>query len=119
MAQRLGNLALIEKSINASLSNRPFSEKRAVFKQSKLLLTRSIAERPKVGTNTRIDLAVKDLQPFDEGRAVAEEEAPLIVNDAAKDRRFRSHLGIDPIGLVRAAWQNMLTGLAQDVWQVH
>lgn len=29
---------------------------------------------------------------------------------AIEDRRFRSHLGLDPIGLVRAAFENMLAG---------
>ncbi|HEU0095777.1 MAG TPA: biosynthetic peptidoglycan transglycosylase, partial [Rhizomicrobium sp.] len=29
---------------------------------------------------------------------------------AIEDRRFRSHFGIDPIGLTRAAVQNMMTG---------
>ena len=30
IATRLGNLVLVEKSINASLGNRPYSQKRAV-----------------------------------------------------------------------------------------
>ena len=29
---------------------------------------------------------------------------------AIEDRRFRDHLGVDPIGLVRAAFQNMVAG---------
>jgi len=29
---------------------------------------------------------------------------------AIEDRRFRSHLGLDPIGLIRAAFENMLAG---------
>jgi len=65
IAERLGNLVLVEKSINASLGNRPFSSKRAIYKQSQLLLTRSFAERPKVGVNTKIDTAVVDLEPFE------------------------------------------------------
>jgi hypothetical protein len=63
IASRLGNLVLAEKSINASLGNRPFSEKRPVYVQSQLLLTRALAERPKVGTNTKIDAAVAGLEP--------------------------------------------------------
>ena len=62
----LGNLVLVEKSINASLSNRPYSQKRDIYRQSQLLLTKALAERPSVGVNTRIDVAVKDLDPFDE-----------------------------------------------------
>lgn len=71
IADRLGNLVLVEKSINASLGNRPYSEKRPVYQQSKLLLTRSLAERPKVGTNTRIDRAVASIEPYPEWTAAS------------------------------------------------
>lgn len=64
IVQRLGNLVLAEKSINASLGNRPYSEKRSVYQQSKLLLTRALSERPKVGANTRIDRAVAKIEPY-------------------------------------------------------
>ena len=66
LADRLGNLILVEKSINASLGNRPYSHKRGVYPQSQLLLTKALAERPKVGENTKIDIAVADLDPFTE-----------------------------------------------------
>ncbi|CAG9933199.1 DUF262 domain-containing protein [Candidatus Nitrotoga arctica] len=61
---RLGNLVLVEKPINASLGNKPYSKKRLVYPQSKLLLVHSISERPKIGTNTSIDRAVRELEPF-------------------------------------------------------
>jgi Protein of unknown function (DUF1524) len=64
IAGRLGNLVLAEKSINASLGNRAYSEKKTVYPQSQLLLTRALAERPKVGTNTKIDAAVASLEPY-------------------------------------------------------
>lgn len=64
VVQRLGNLVLVEKSINTSLGNRPYSEKRRVYQQSKLLLTRALSERPKVGANTRIDRAVASIEPY-------------------------------------------------------
>ena len=63
IANRLGNLVLVEKSINASLGNHPYSWKRPVYLQSRLLLTRALAERPKVGANTKIDTAVAKLDP--------------------------------------------------------
>ena len=66
VADRLGNLVFVEKSINASLGNRPYSGKREIYGQSQLLLTKALAERPKVGANTRIDVAVADLDPFAE-----------------------------------------------------
>ena len=48
-----------------------------------------------------------------QGRMVRTEELPDYVPNAfiaIEDRRFRSHPGVDPIGLTRAAFQNMLHG---------
>lgn len=63
---RLGNLVLVEKPINASLGNKPYSKKRLVYPQSKILLVHAISERPKIGANTSIDRAVRELEPFTE-----------------------------------------------------
>ena len=71
VADRLGNLVLVEKSINASLGNRPYSQKRDVYIQSQLLLTKALAKRPKVGENTRIDAAVAELNPAAEWNEAA------------------------------------------------
>ena len=71
IANSLGNLVLVEKSINASLGNRPYSQKRDVYIQSQLLLTKALAERPKVGVNTKIDVAVAQLNPAAEWNEVA------------------------------------------------
>ena len=65
-AHRLGNLVLVEKSINASLGNGAYSDKRIVYPQSQLLLTKALAEKPKVGSHTKIDEAVSDMDPFEE-----------------------------------------------------
>jgi penicillin-binding protein 1A len=48
-----------------------------------------------------------------QGQLVRVEDMPDYVSNAfiaIEDRRFRSHLGIDPIGLGRAAVQNMMSG---------
>lgn len=84
LAQRLGNLVLVEKAINASLGNQAFSKKRPVYLQSQLLLTRSIAERPKVGSNTRIDQAVANLDPFAQWNAASIEKRQLGLADLAR-----------------------------------
>jgi hypothetical protein len=89
VADRLGNLVLVEQAINASLGNRPYSQKRDVYRQSQLLLTRALAERPQVGANTQIDNAVAKLDPFPEW------------NEAAVIKR-----------------QEMLAKLALSVWRV-
>ncbi len=61
---RLGNLLLVEKSINASLGNKPFSQKAPVYKHSQVLLTRALSGTPEVGSDTKIDSAVAPFQPF-------------------------------------------------------
>jgi len=48
-----------------------------------------------------------------QGHMVRAEDLPDYVSNAfvaIEDRRFRSHLGVDPIGLVRAATTNMMAG---------
>lgn len=62
--QRLGNLVLVGQGINSSLGKKPFSQKRPVYAQSQLLLTRAMTEKPNVGVSTRINAAVADLDPF-------------------------------------------------------
>jgi hypothetical protein len=71
IANRLGNLVLAEKSINASLGNRPYSAKRSVYPQSQLLLTKALPERPKIGSKTKIDLAVAKLDPYEKWNEAA------------------------------------------------
>lgn len=65
MSDMLGNLALVEKPINRSLGNKPFSKKKAEYPKSKILLTRAIAEKVKVGESS-ITRAMKDLEPYGE-----------------------------------------------------
>jgi hypothetical protein len=84
LTNRLGNLVLVEKSINASLGNRSYSSKRPVYLQSQLLLTRSIAERPKVGVSTRIDTAVARLEPFETWNADAIERRQRMLSLLAR-----------------------------------
>jgi hypothetical protein len=64
VSSRLGNLLLVEKSINASLGNKPFSQKAPIYKHSQVLLTRALAETPEVGCDTKIDIAVAPFPSF-------------------------------------------------------
>jgi hypothetical protein len=61
---RLGNLALLEKTINGSVSNSHFDAKRPGYAESAFLLTKSIAQKPQVGRDTALNRAVAGLQPF-------------------------------------------------------
>ena len=62
---KLGNLTLLEKTINTSVSNGPFHAKCPGYAQSMFLLTKSIAEAPKVGVDTQLNRAVRDLIQFE------------------------------------------------------
>ncbi|MFP8872691.1 MAG: HNH endonuclease family protein, partial [Myxococcota bacterium] len=62
---RLGNLTLLEKTINGSVSNGSFADKANGYTQSSFLLTKSLVESPKVGSNTQLNRAVEQLIQFD------------------------------------------------------
>ena len=64
ITEKLGNLVLIEESINRSLGNKPYSEKRKIYPKSKLVLTKSLPAKPSVGQDTRFDKAVSDIEPY-------------------------------------------------------
>ena len=67
----------------------PYSEKRKIYPQSQLLLTKALPERISIGSNTSIDRAVEDLDPYPEW------------NEAAVIKR-----------------QGMLAALARSVWHL-
>lgn len=60
----LGNLTLLENTINSSVCNSSYAEKMPGYMQSSFLLTKSLAEKPHVGSNTRLNRAVADLIQF-------------------------------------------------------
>jgi uncharacterized protein with ParB-like and HNH nuclease domain len=62
---RLGNLTLLEKTINASVSNGSYEEKKSGYLHSSFLLTKSLVQQPHVGQNTKLNHAVADLIQFD------------------------------------------------------
>ncbi|MCC7361743.1 MAG: DUF262 domain-containing protein [Anaerolineales bacterium] len=62
--QRLGNLALLEQPINSSISNGPYDGKKAGYHGSSLLLTKSMVESIKVGSNTTVNRIGRELLQF-------------------------------------------------------
>lgn len=63
--EKLGNLTLLEKTINTSISNGSYEEKSRGYRQSTFLLTKSLVEKPQVGADTQLNRAVQDLMQFD------------------------------------------------------
>jgi len=61
LINRLGNLALLENSINKSIHNEDYASKSAAYQQSKFYLTKSIPGLVDQGTNTAITRTNKKL----------------------------------------------------------
>ena len=80
----LGNLTVVEEAINRSIGNKPFSQKRAAYAKSKFLLTKTIGEKVSVGTNTAIDRAVKDFEPFDVWTSSSIETRQVVLTQLAR-----------------------------------
>lgn len=81
---KLGNLTLLEKTINTSISNGCFSLKKAAYRQSSFLLTKSIAERPVLGENTSLNRAVEGLIPFDDWNYDSIDKRQSMLKELAK-----------------------------------
>ena len=64
--RRLGNLTLVEKTIDCSIGNGLFEKKQQAYKHSKFILTESLSGKLSVGSNTQYNRAVEPLLVFDE-----------------------------------------------------
>lgn len=62
---KLGNLTLLEKSINASVSNGSFIEKKKGYEESHIYLTASLVKKISVGSDTQINRATQNLIQFE------------------------------------------------------
>lgn len=67
--EMLGNLTLLEKTINTSVSNGLYANKLKGYQNSKYLLTSSLALKPQVGIDTQLNRAVAHLIAFPEWNA--------------------------------------------------
>jgi hypothetical protein len=88
--EKLGNLTLLQGTINSSVSNSTYDLKKPGYRQSNFLLTKSLVERPQVGTATQFNRAVEGLIQFETW------------NSETIEKR-----------------QQMLGSLAREVWQVN
>lgn len=81
---RLGNLTLLEKTINTSIQNQPFSEKKKAYPKSQYILTRTISEEIEVGKNTTINQIVSHLQTFPSWTSESIEKRQKMLTELAK-----------------------------------
>ncbi len=86
-SQKLGNLTLLEKTINSSIYDKKYDDKLSGYRQSQILITRSLSEIPHVGDDTQLNRAMSELglvnfQTWDEGSIDRRQE--ILVNIAMK-----------------------------------
>lgn len=75
----LGNLTLIEKSINRSIQNKGYADKVIEYHKSKYYLTRSLKEVDAIGNNTAVNRIGKFLKEFDHwDKATIEERQDML-----------------------------------------
>lgn len=67
---RLGNLTLLEKTINSAVSNDVYTDKCPGYLQSQFLLTKSLVERPQFGQNTQLNRATEKLKQFQSWQSI-------------------------------------------------
>lgn len=65
--RKLGNLTLLEKTINTAIADNLYEQKKEGYRQSQLLMTRSLVDKSQVGNNTQLNraLATLEFKPFD------------------------------------------------------
>lgn len=70
----LGNLTMVEKTINCSIGRGLFEDKKSAYRQSRFLLTKSLGEKVVVGADTAVNRAVESLLTFDKWNSVSIEQ---------------------------------------------
>ncbi|NLR98875.1 DUF262 domain-containing protein [Rhizobium sp. P38BS-XIX] len=83
LVQRLGNLMLVESSVNRVIKNRPYSEKAIVYPTSQFLLARCQATVLAIGANDKITRAIQKLKPASSWDRQAIEERQKWMAEAA------------------------------------
>ncbi|WP_199328404.1 DUF262 domain-containing protein [Anabaena azotica] len=84
--QKLGNLTLLEKTINTSVSDKPYEQKKLGYRESQIFTTRSLVEKPNVGNNTQLNRAIQllGIQQFEYWNSESIEKRQEILTQVAK-----------------------------------
>lgn len=81
---KLGNLTLLERTINISVSNGSYEQKQPGYVQSGLLLTKSLVAQPQIGSHTQLNRAVSDLIQFEDWDSVSIDLRQEMLRDLAQ-----------------------------------
>lgn len=82
---RLGNLLLLEASINRSIGNNAYSKKAEAYSQSNFILTKCQATKPNIGVADRITRTTEVLKSFPKWNAEAVDERQRFLAEIACD----------------------------------
>ncbi|GAB1538936.1 hypothetical protein NUACC21_16010 [Scytonema sp. NUACC21] len=79
-------MTLLEKTINSSIFDKVYEQKKLGYRESQLLITRSLVEKPNVGGNTQLNRAIQSLgiQEFDTWNSTAIDKRQEILAQLAK-----------------------------------
>lgn len=67
---RLGNLSLLEKNLNSSVSNEGFDRKREAYKNSRIVMTKAIATQDGFGKANSLTRALEQLSSYEKWTSV-------------------------------------------------
>ena len=81
---KLGNLTLLETTLNTAVSNASYAAKVPGYRKSQFLLTKSLAEDPAFGVNNKLRKAVDGLVQFDHWDSQAIDQRQLILGQLAE-----------------------------------
>jgi uncharacterized protein with ParB-like and HNH nuclease domain len=83
---KFGNLTLLEKTINTSVSDKYYELKKSGYRESQIFTTRSLAQKPDVGNNTQINRAIEllQIQQFDYWNSETIDKRQQILTNIAK-----------------------------------
>lgn len=91
--KNIGNLTLLEKTINSSIVDRSYEFKKDGYQQSQILITRALVNKLNVGQNTQLNRVIEilELYPFViwDSKAI-EKRQEMLVNLAKKVWGFTS-----------------------------
>ncbi|MEO0844204.1 MAG: DUF1524 domain-containing protein, partial [Cyanobacteria bacterium J06643_5] len=83
---KFGNLTLLERTINTSVSDKCYELKKIAYPESQIFTTRSLVKKPEVGNNTQINRAIKllQIQQFDDWNSETIDKRQQILTNIAK-----------------------------------
>lgn len=83
---KFGNLTLLEKIINTSVSDKRYQLKKIAYQESQIFTTKSLVKKPDVGINTQINRAIEllQIQQFDSWNSETIDKRQRILANIAK-----------------------------------